>query len=43
VFGDRLPQKLRRKLQREHAEAADDFPDDWPVGRQPVRAGGDRV
>jgi peptide deformylase len=43
VFGDRLPQKLRRKLQREHADVAADFPDDWPVGYQPVHSGGDRV
>jgi peptide deformylase len=43
VFGDRLPQKLRRRLARDQAEVAADFPDDWPVGRQPVRSGGDRV
>ncbi len=43
VFGDRLPQKLRRKLQREHEDVAHDFPDDWPVGHLPASTGGDRV
>jgi peptide deformylase len=43
VFGDRLPQKLRRRLQRDQAEVAADFPDDWPVGRRPTSTGGDRV
>jgi peptide deformylase len=43
VFGDRLPQKLRRRLQRDQAEVAADFPDDWPVGRQPASTGGGRV
>jgi peptide deformylase len=43
VFGDRLPQKLRRRLQRDQEEVADDFPDDWPVGRKPASTGGDRV
>ena len=43
VFGDRLPQKLRRRLQREHEEAADNFPDGWPVGRSSVHHGGENV
>ncbi len=33
VFGDRVPTKLRKKLQKAHEKAADDFPPDWPVGR----------
>ena len=33
VFGDRLPTKLRKKLQKAHDKAADEFPPDWPVGR----------
>lgn len=31
VFGDRLPTKLRKKLQKAHEKVADDFPEDWPV------------
>ena len=33
VFGDRLPTKLRKKLQKAHEKTADQFPPDWPVGR----------
>jgi peptide deformylase len=43
VFGDRLPQKLRRRLQREQEEAADDFPAGWPVGRSSAHHGGENV
>ncbi len=43
VFGDRLPQKLRRRLQREQVEAADEFPDGWPVGRSSAHHGGENV
>ena len=28
VFGDRLPTKLRKKLQKAHDKVADEFP--WP-------------
>lgn len=31
VFGDRLNRRARKKLHKEHAEAAADFPADWPV------------
>ncbi|GAA0985348.1 Peptide deformylase [Nocardioides aquaticus] len=31
VFGDRLPTKARKKLQKAHDKAAADFPPDWPV------------
>ncbi len=31
VFGDRLPDRARKKLTRRHKEAADRYPDDWPV------------
>ena len=31
VFGDRLPTKLRKKLQKQHEKAAEDFPPDWPA------------
>lgn len=31
VFGDRLPTKLRKKLQKQHDEAAEEFPPDWPA------------
>ena len=32
VFGDRLPTKLRTRLQKAHEKVADDFPDTWPAG-----------
>lgn len=31
VFGDRLPTKLRKKLQKQHDEAAEDYPPGWPA------------
>jgi peptide deformylase len=31
VFGDRLPTKLRKKLQKAHDRAAADFPEGWPA------------
>ena len=31
VFGDRLPERLRKKLYKQHQELADHYPDDWPV------------
>jgi peptide deformylase len=31
VFGDRLPTKLRKKLQKAHDKAAADFPETWPA------------
>jgi len=31
VFGDRLPTKQRKKLQKAMERAADDYPPDWPV------------
>jgi peptide deformylase len=31
VFGDRLPTKLRKRLQRAMEKAADDYPLDWPA------------
>jgi peptide deformylase len=31
VFGDRLPTKLRKKLQKAHDQSADDYPPDWPA------------
>ena len=33
VFGDRLSAKARKRLQKAHDNAADDYPSDWPVGR----------
>ncbi len=33
VFGDRLPSKARKRLQRAHDQAAEDFPPDWPTAR----------
>lgn len=31
VFGDRLSTRWRKKLQKAHEKAADDYPTDWPV------------
>ncbi|MFS0884504.1 peptide deformylase [Aeromicrobium sp. 179-A 4D2 NHS] len=35
VFGDRVPEKARKKLYKQHRQLADDYPDDWPVGEEP--------
>ena len=32
VFGDRLPTKTRKRLQKAHDRVAADFPDSWPSG-----------
>jgi peptide deformylase len=32
VFGDRLPTKALKKLQKAHDKAASDYPPEWPVG-----------
>ncbi|MVA77175.1 peptide deformylase [Auraticoccus sp. F435] len=31
VFGDRLPGRIRKKLQAQHERMASRYPDDWPV------------
>lgn len=31
VFGDRVPDRARKKLYRQHEALAEYFPDDWPV------------
>ena len=31
VFGDRISAKARKKLGKDQAKVADDFPDDWPA------------
>nr|MCW2727327.1 def [Aeromicrobium sp.] len=31
VFGDRIPERARKKLNKQHAELAENYPDDWPV------------
>jgi peptide deformylase len=31
VFGDRLPERARKKLHKQHHELADNYPDDWPI------------
>ncbi|WP_122817621.1 peptide deformylase [Nocardioides pantholopis] len=31
VFGDRLPDKARKKLQKAHDKAAPDYPEQWPA------------
>ncbi|WP_269306726.1 peptide deformylase [Aeromicrobium sp. HA] len=35
VFGDRVPEKARKKLYKQHKSLAEDYPDDWPVGEDP--------
>lgn len=35
VFGDRVPEKARKKLYKQHKTLAEDYPDDWPVGEEP--------
>ncbi|QWF20023.1 peptide deformylase [Nocardioides sp. LMS-CY] len=32
VFGDRLPTKLRKRLQKSHDKAAAEYPLEWPAG-----------
>jgi peptide deformylase len=39
VFGDRIPDRARKKLTKRHKEAADRYPEDWPVS--PVMGGDD--
>jgi peptide deformylase len=39
VFGDRLNRRARKKLQKEHEEAAADFPATWPVSGEGWGAG----
>ena len=31
VFGDRIPERARKKLYKRHRELAENYPDDWPV------------
>lgn len=31
VFGDRLPTKARKRLQKAHDRAAEDYPQNWPA------------
>lgn len=31
VFGDRVPERARKKLYKQHQQIAKDYPDDWPV------------
>lgn len=38
VFGDRLPTKLRKKLQKQHDQAVDRYPLDWPLAGSPAEA-----
>lgn len=35
VFGDRVPEKARKKLYKQHRALAEEYPDDWPVGVLP--------
>jgi peptide deformylase len=35
VFGDRLPTKARKRLQKAMEKAADDYPEGWPAGDLP--------
>ncbi len=31
VFGDRVPERARKRLNKQHQEVADGYPDDWPI------------
>lgn len=31
VFGDRIPDRARKKLQKQHDKLADEYPPDWPA------------
>lgn len=31
VFGDRIPERARKKLNKQHEELSENYPDDWPV------------
>lgn len=31
VFGDRVPERARKKLYKQHKQLVEDYPDDWPV------------
>ncbi|WP_193607063.1 peptide deformylase [Nocardioides lijunqiniae] len=31
VFGDRLPTKMRKRLQKQHDKLVDEYPPDWPA------------
>jgi peptide deformylase len=31
VFGDRLPERARKALNKQHDELASHYPSDWPV------------
>lgn len=31
VFGDRIPERARKKLYKQHKQLVEDYPDDWPV------------
>lgn len=41
VFADRLPGRLRKRLLKDAAELAADYPDDWPATVSPERVEGD--
>lgn len=36
VFGDRIPERLRKKLLKQHKQLVEDYPDDWPVSEMAV-------
>lgn len=36
VFGDRVPERLRKKLYKQHKQLVEDYPDDWPTSLTPL-------
>ena len=36
VFGDRVPERLRKKLYKQHKQLVEDYPDDWPASITPM-------
>jgi len=36
VFGDRVPERVRKKLYKQHKQLVEDYPDDWPASMTPL-------
>lgn len=36
VFGDRVPERVRKKLYKQHKQLVEDYPDGWPASVTPL-------
>lgn len=36
VFGDRVPERARKKLYKQHDQLVEEYPDDWPASLTPL-------